>query len=163
LAFRFQQPEESQVRDVSAENNSSETPREEAPEERQTPESSRLGRLLAGVRSTRAGRTTFRIGIASLGAVIIAIGIVLLPLPGPGWLIIFAGLAIWSIEFQWARRLRGFTQRNVMAWTTWYTAQGWLVRIVVGLATLLVVAAIVLLSARISFGPGVFDRIGSIF
>jgi uncharacterized protein (TIGR02611 family) len=104
-----------------------------------------------------------RIGIAALGAVIIAIGIVLLPLPGPGWLIIFAGMAIWSLEFEWARRLRTFTQRQLATWTSWYAKQGWPLRIVVGLATLLVVAAIVLLSLRISFGPDVFTRIRSIF
>jgi uncharacterized protein (TIGR02611 family) len=32
-------------------------------------------------------------------------GVVLLVLPGPGWLLIFAGLAILSTEYVWARRL----------------------------------------------------------
>jgi len=32
----------------------------------------------------------------------------MLPLPGPGWAVIFVGLAILSTEFHWARRL---TQR----------------------------------------------------
>ncbi|MFQ5554562.1 MAG: PGPGW domain-containing protein [Acidimicrobiia bacterium] len=42
------------------------------------------------------------VGIA--GVVVIAIGIVFVPLPGPGWLIIFGGLAILSTEFPAARR-----------------------------------------------------------
>lgn len=163
MAFRFQRSEEPQVSDVEAENKSSHTTEGEPPEESQKSKPSRFARVLAEVRTTRAGRLTLRIGIAVLGAVIIAIGIVLLPLPGPGWLIIFAGLAVWSIEFQWARRLRAFAQRQVSAWTTWYAAQGWPLRIVVGLATVLVVAAIVLLSLRISLGPDVFARISSIF
>lgn len=41
--------------------------------------------------------------IAGLG--VILIGLVLLPLPGPGLLIIIAGLAILGTEFDWARRI----------------------------------------------------------
>jgi uncharacterized protein (TIGR02611 family) len=163
LASRCPPPENSQVREVKPENQSFESTRGEPYQERQKSESSRLARILAEVRSTRTGRLTYRIGIAALGSLIIAIGIILLPLPGPGWLIIFAGLAIWSLEFQWARRLRAFTQRQLSAWTTWYASQGWPLRIVVGLATLLVVAAIVGVSLRISFGPDVFSRMLSIF
>jgi uncharacterized protein (TIGR02611 family) len=163
LAFRFQPPEEPQVSDVEVENKSLHSTEGELPEENQKSEPSRFARLLAEVRSTRVGRLALRIGIAVLGALIIAIGIVLLPLPGPGWLIIFAGMAVWSIEFKWAQRLRLFTQRQLAAWTRWYAAQGWTLRIVVGLATVLVVAAIVVLSLRLSFGPDVFSRIASIF
>ena len=36
---------------------------------------------------------------------VVAVGIALIPLPGPGWLIVIAGLAIWAVEFHWARRL----------------------------------------------------------
>ncbi|MER8160286.1 PGPGW domain-containing protein [Streptomyces sp. NPDC094472] len=25
----------------------------------------------------------------------------MLPLPGPGWLVIFAGVSLWGIEFTW--------------------------------------------------------------
>ena len=98
-----------------------------------------------------------------LGSVIIAIGIVLLPLPGPGWLIIFAGLAVWSIEFRWARRLNRFVQHQVSSWTRWYARQRWPLRIVVGALTGLFVLALVVLSLRASLGPGVFDRIRSVF
>ncbi len=104
-----------------------------------------------------------RIAITLLGTVIIAIGIVLLPLPGPGWVIIFAGLALWSLEFRWARRLNRFVRHQVGRWTSWYARQGWTVRIVVGLLTGLFVLAIIVLSLRISLGPSVFDRIQSLF
>ena len=36
----------------------------------------------------------------------ILVGIILLPLPGPGTLIIFAGISLLAMEFRWARRLR---------------------------------------------------------
>ncbi len=38
-------------------------------------------------------------------------GVRLVPLPGPGWLIVFLGLAILGTEFAWARRLAAVTKR----------------------------------------------------
>ena len=37
------------------------------------------------------------------GFTLLAIGIALLVLPGPGWLIIAAALAVLAVEFAWAR------------------------------------------------------------
>jgi len=42
---------------------------------------------------------------AVFGFTLLAIGIVLLVTPGPGWLVIFSGLAVLAAEFLWARRL----------------------------------------------------------
>ena len=42
---------------------------------------------------------------ALFGFTLLAIGVVLLLTPGPGWLVIFSGLAILAAEFLWARRL----------------------------------------------------------
>lgn len=44
--------------------------------------------------------------VALAGVAVIIIGIILLPLPGPGWLVILLGLVILSTEFDWARRLK---------------------------------------------------------
>lgn len=41
--------------------------------------------------------------IAIFGVFVIIIGIILLPLPGPGMLVIVAGLLILSSEFEWAK------------------------------------------------------------
>jgi uncharacterized protein (TIGR02611 family) len=41
-----------------------------------------------------------------LGFTVVAAGIVLLPLPGPGWLVIFAGFAILATEFEFAERVK---------------------------------------------------------
>ena len=41
-----------------------------------------------------------------LGFTIVGTGIVLLPLPGPRWVIIFAGFAILASEFEFAERVR---------------------------------------------------------
>lgn len=43
--------------------------------------------------------------ISVLGTALIVAGFVLVPLPGPGWLIVAAGLAVFAREFRWARRL----------------------------------------------------------
>ena len=44
--------------------------------------------------------------IFMLGFTVVGTGIVLLPLPGPGWVIIFAGFAILASEFEFAERIR---------------------------------------------------------
>lgn len=43
--------------------------------------------------------------IAVIGFTVLAIGLALIVLPGPAFLVIPAGLAILSVEFAWARNL----------------------------------------------------------
>ena len=45
-----------------------------------------------------------RIVVVVLGGTVLAIGIALIVLPGPAFIVIPAGLAILAIEFAWARR-----------------------------------------------------------
>jgi uncharacterized protein (TIGR02611 family) len=59
------------------------------------------------------GRYVRRTALFVIGLVIVVFGIVLLLLPGPGWLMIFLGVSVWSIEFHWARRLRIRVQNHV--------------------------------------------------
>lgn len=42
--------------------------------------------------------------IAILGFALIILGIILIPLPGPGFLVIVAGLFVLSLEFEWAEK-----------------------------------------------------------
>jgi len=49
-------------------------------------------------RIKRAVKTVF-------GFTLLAIGAVLVITPGPGWVVILAGLAVLAAEFLWARRL----------------------------------------------------------
>ena len=46
----------------------------------------------------------WRIGVAILGGAITVLGAIFLITPGPGWLVIFAGLGILASEFAWAER-----------------------------------------------------------
>lgn len=43
-----------------------------------------------------------RLSVAALGFAVLAVGVVLLVTPGPGLLVIIAGLAILAHEFAWA-------------------------------------------------------------
>ena len=45
-----------------------------------------------------------RVVIAVVGGTVLAIGFVLVVLPGPAFLVIPAGLAILAVEFAWAKR-----------------------------------------------------------
>ena len=76
---------------------------------------------------------TYRIVIAVIGAAVVVGGIILIPLPGPGWLIVFGGLAILATEFEWAGRLLDFARRHVLAWTHWVGRQSLVVRGLIGL------------------------------
>jgi uncharacterized protein (TIGR02611 family) len=83
----------------------------------------RLGGLRRAVVRLPFGRQIWRVGVGLIGLIIIVVGIILLPLPGPGWLIIFMGLAVWGTEFEWAKRLLGFARRQVARWTSWLLRQ----------------------------------------
>lgn len=45
-----------------------------------------------------------KIVIGIVGVSVVILGFILIPLPGPGLLVIVAGLAILSLEFEWADR-----------------------------------------------------------
>ncbi|GII83892.1 hypothetical protein Ssi03_18820 [Sphaerisporangium siamense] len=107
---------------------------------------------LDGVRATRTGRMTLKIVIGVIGAALVIGGLLLVPLPGPGWLIVFAGLAILATEFAWAHRLLEFAKKTLSAWTDWLKRQNWPVRIIVGGATLAVAAVIVYFALRLTTG-----------
>ena len=51
-----------------------------------------------------AMKTFKRILVVVVGGTVLAIGVALVVLPGPAFLVIPAGLAILAIEFAWARR-----------------------------------------------------------
>jgi uncharacterized protein (TIGR02611 family) len=113
------------------------------------------------VRSTRTGRLTLQLVIGVLGAIVITIGIILIPFPGPGWLIVLAGLAILAIEFVWAQRLLGFTRTQLERWWHWLGRQHWSVRALAGLAGLVFVTAVVSVTVWFSLGirslPALWD------
>jgi uncharacterized protein (TIGR02611 family) len=106
-------------------------------------------RLRERAYATALGRLGVKLAVAVAGTLVIAVGVILLPLPGPGWLIILGGLALLALEFQWAKRLLRFTREQLLRWTRLVREGSWLVRIVSVGGLLLVVGGALLLSLRI--------------
>lgn len=84
-------------------------------------------------------RKVKRVGIAIVGGTVLLVGIIAIPYPGPGWLIVFAGLAILATEFEWARRLLRLARREYGKWQTWLKEQNTVVRLLLLVATGMVV------------------------
>lgn len=51
-------------------------------------------------------RASAKVAVSALGGALVAVGIALLFLPGPGILVLLAGVALLAREYLWARRLR---------------------------------------------------------
>ena len=75
------------------------------------------------IRSTPTAARVYRVGVFVLGLVVVVVGILLIPFPGPGWLIVIGGLAIWSTEFERAQRVLEFVKRHGRAWEAWIKRQ----------------------------------------
>jgi uncharacterized protein (TIGR02611 family) len=105
----------------------------------------RLGRRVHGVRSwfhaRPGGGHIWRVGVAVFGLVVIIAGIVMLAAPGPGWLVIFLGLAVWATEFAWAESLLHRTRRTVGVWTRWLGRQPRWLSVLIGAVGLVMLAA----------------------
>ncbi len=62
----------------------------------------------------------YRVLITLLGIGVVVIGLILVPLPGPGWLIVFLGLTLLGTEYSWARRVLGWLRRVLARfWERW--------------------------------------------
>jgi uncharacterized protein (TIGR02611 family) len=65
------------------------------------------------IKRRRVLHLSWQVGVFVVGLAVVAAGVVMLPLPGPGWLVIFAGMAIWATEFVWAQLVLRWTKRKV--------------------------------------------------
>lgn len=91
----------------------------------------------------------YRFVVGGVGTIIVLIGLILVPLPGPGWLIVIIGLFVISSEFRWAKRILHFVRVTVEKWTHWIMMQPLWVRWTVGATTTAFVAVIVWAAFRI--------------
>ncbi|MCE0537433.1 hypothetical protein LWF15_18205 [Kineosporia rhizophila] len=95
----------------------------------------RAVRWRESVRSCPSTNRLYRLAVGLLGGAIVVVGLALVPLPGPGWVIVFVGLAALATEFVWAARLEQFARKQVSVWTIWILAQPLYVRAAVALGT----------------------------
>ncbi len=88
------------------------------------------------------GALIWKILIAVVGGVVFLGGLLLIPLPGPGWAIVFLGLAVWATEFRWAQRLLRRARQLLRDWTAWARRQSVFVRVLLGVVGLAVLVGI---------------------
>ncbi|MET7694705.1 TIGR02611 family protein [Streptomyces sp. NPDC005483] len=65
------------------------------------------------IRSRRLLHLSWQVLVFVIGLAVVVAGIIMLPLPGPGWVVIFGGMAIWATEFVWAQLVLRWTKRKV--------------------------------------------------
>ncbi|TDW31352.1 TIGR02611 family protein [Cryobacterium psychrophilum] len=82
-----------------------------------------LRRCRAWVERHPRVRWTYRFVVGLLGTVIVGVGVLLIPLPGPGWLIVFFGIGILGTEFPSARRMAAFLKRVLSRVLAWWRAR----------------------------------------
>ena len=93
-------------------------------------------------RNRRRGRIV-RAAVALAGFVVVLAGLAMIPLPGPGLLIVAAGLAILALEFAWAERWLERTIEQVDAAGDKVKRASTAQQIILGLLVVLALAAVV--------------------
>ncbi|WP_110589797.1 TIGR02611 family protein [Microbacterium suaedae] len=65
----------------------------------------------------------YRTLVGLIGTVLVILGLIIVPLPGPGWLIVFGGLAVLATEFGWAQRLAHALRVRLERFWAWWKAR----------------------------------------
>lgn len=94
------------------------------------------------IRSNKHSHLIYRIVVGVVGLIIVVLGLLMVPFPGPGWLVVFLGLAVWATEFEWAQRLLHRARTTVKTWNGRLQPQPWWVKGLVLLVIMVAVAAI---------------------
>ncbi len=106
------------------------------------------------IRANPTTRPIYRAVVFVVGLVLVLGGLVLVPLPGPGWLIVILGIAVWASEFEPAARLLEVVKSKVRSWDAWIKAQARWVQALVAALTVLFVTTVVWLVLRFMGVPG---------
>ena len=91
--------------------------------------------------------------VAVVGTLVVVLGLITIPLPGPGWLTVIAGLVILATEFVWAERLLAFTRHHVRRWTAWVGRQPVWVRLVLAVLTAAFVCGVLVVVLHLTGVP----------
>ncbi|WP_055711080.1 TIGR02611 family protein [Streptomyces torulosus] len=91
-------------RETDVANSEADVAKKEAPLGSRAPEFVKARRML---------HLSWQVAVFVIGLAVVVAGVIMLPLPGPGWVVIFGGMAIWATEFVWAQLVLRWTKRKV--------------------------------------------------
>jgi uncharacterized protein (TIGR02611 family) len=88
-----------------------------------------------------------RVLVGLLGWTVLLAGLIMVPYPGPGWIVVLLGLSILAREYVWAKRLHGGIVVRYDAWRAWIRRQPLYIKTIFwALTTVTVVVTIWLLN-----------------
>lgn len=67
--------------------------------------------------------TTRKVLIGFVGWAVLLLGVVMIPYPGPGWVVVFVGLSLLATEFAWARSFHHAVRGKYNVWLDWLSRQ----------------------------------------
>jgi uncharacterized protein (TIGR02611 family) len=103
------------------------------------------------LRNRPAAELVYRVVVAVVGLAVLAVGIVAIPYPGPGWAIVFLGLGILATEFRWAQLVLHWVRARYDKVMAWFRRQGRSVQVLGAAFTAAVVVATLWLLGAIGF------------
>ncbi len=77
----------------------------------------------------------YRIVVGVVGGLVLLVGIVTIPYPGPGWALVFAGFGILATEFVWAHHTLNWVRGKYRIVMDWYTSRGWFIKVLGAVGT----------------------------
>jgi uncharacterized protein (TIGR02611 family) len=96
----------------------------------------------------------YRIGVGVVGTAVLVVGIITIPYPGPGWAIVFLGLAILASEFKAAKVVLHWVRVRYEAVMAWFARQHIAVKALSAVFTAVVVVVTLWLFGAIGLGAG---------
>lgn len=91
--------------------------------------------------------------ITLVGVFVVLLGLIMVPYPGPGWLVVFMGLTILAREYPWAHRMLEFGRKKYDDWTAWLKRQNRLVQTLV----LMITGVVIVLTIWLLNGYGLLN------
>jgi uncharacterized protein (TIGR02611 family) len=103
-------------------------------------------------------RQSKKVLVAIIGGLVTLIGLVLVPYPGPGWLIVFGGLAILASEFEFAAKVLQYAREKYDKSIAWLKRQN----IFIQISALAFTGIIVALTVFLLNGFGILNSVLSL-
>ncbi len=111
------------------------------------------------IRANPHSHRVYRTVIGAIGTIVVVAGLVMVPFPGPGWLVVFIGIGILASEFDWAKRLLDYGKARLHAWNEWMKPKPLWFKGLIGLATALLVGLFFYLLFLVSGVPSLLPDV----